>query len=162
MDYLSNSFDWDIRWLCYFVFNVETQGVKKSRAFRCVQSTILTAVGNRVLLHPNIKLVPSLSSDEGNLSPQPDGCRFHSILFNCDCLVGTVAHFRILSGSYCASIFQRTQYRRSHSIELHQHSGRFSNDCSRNSGFRSGASDHGKSGNQLEQDCENKGNSHAS
>lgn len=42
---------------------------KKSRSFRGIQSTILPAVGSSVLLHPNIKLVPSLSSDEGNLSP---------------------------------------------------------------------------------------------
>ena len=47
---------------------METQGVKESRSFRGIQSTILTAVGNSVLLHPNIKLVPSLSSDGGNLS----------------------------------------------------------------------------------------------
>ncbi len=32
-----------------------------------------------------------------------------------------------------------------------QHSGRFSNDCRGNSGFRSSASNHGKSGNQLEE-----------
>ena len=51
---------------------------------------------NMVLLHSDIQLVPSLLSDKGNLSPQPDGYRFDSVLLNSNHLVRHVSHFRIL------------------------------------------------------------------
>ena len=150
--------------MCYFVFNVETQGVKKSRSFRGIQSTILTAVGSSVLLHPNIKLFrPYQAMKEIYLRSRIDTASTPSYSI-VTAWWGLWLISEIINRAIARQFFQRERYRHRSSprIERFQHIGRFSDYCRRNSGFCSSASDHRKSGNQLEQNCGNKGNSRAS